>query len=154
MEEFFIFHHIAQSVRTHQYDVSPLQTVLIKVYVHIRFRPDRPCDDILIRVVLGLLRLDASQPHHFLHKRMVLRELLDPLIDQIQTAVSYIGKNTSSVHDRRRNYGCPHPLEVFVAGRLLDDLPVGCLDRRYQAFLHILTLAHLQLPPEHFHRIF
>ena len=128
--------------------------MLIKVYVHICFRADGPCDDILIRVVLCLLRLNAAQAHHFLHKRMVLRKLLYPLVDQIQTAVSYIREIHHLVHDCRSDHCRAHSPEMFIAGRFFDDLPVGCLDRSHKALLHILALAHLKLPLEHFHRIF
>ena len=84
---------------------------------------------------------------------MVFRQLLDPLIDQVQAAVAHIGKIHHLVHDRRRNDRSPHPFEMGVAGCLPDDLPVGCFDRTDQTFLYIFTCAVCQFSLKNLNRI-
>ena len=90
MKKFLIFYHIAQTVRTHQYDVSPFQTVLVKVYLYIRFRADRSRNNIFIRMMFCFFRFYPAKPYHLFYQGMIFRKLLNALIDQIQTAVSYI----------------------------------------------------------------
>ena len=110
MEQLFVFHHIAETVCAHQNDVSPFQTVLIKIYLYIRFRTDGARDDILIRMMLCLFRFDASKPDHLFYKRVVFRQLCDPLIDQVKTAVSHIRKIHHMAYDRRHYDRRSHPL--------------------------------------------
>ena len=85
-----IFYHVAESVCTHQNDVSLSQTIFINICFYIFFHTDRPCDNILIRVILGFFCFDSSKSYHLFYKRVVFGNLFDLIIDQIQTTVSYI----------------------------------------------------------------
>ena len=105
-------------------------------------------------MVLRFLGFDPAKPDDLFHERMVLGYLAYLLIDQVETAVSHVGKIQCIANNRCHHQCRPHTFQLDVRRCSFDQFIIRNTDNIAQNLFGFVQGSILQFFPQDSYRIF
>ena len=121
---------VAQAIRAEQEAIASSDGTHLDIDLDVLLVAERPGDDVPHLVMLGLLHRDQASLDLLVHERVILGQLLrTPVAHQVDATVTDVRDVGIRTIDHETDRRGPHPVELAVLTRLLEDALSGQANR-------------------------